>query len=145
MDLTEGKTKNRKLTFAGREQKPSNKETPHCNSVLTTANSVGKLKLCYAIPWSKTIAGVDMRCGKCSTHFITHYLRYINTLPSDQQIKCDFIFSKGNGSNISLLCFLRLGLMVAQVEWYTGDEVQQHCFMLKTNTLNSGTRYLIPS
>ena len=45
---------------------------PHCNSALITANSVGKRKLCYAIPWPKIIVGVDMRCNKCKKHFMTH-------------------------------------------------------------------------
>ena len=42
---------------------------PHCKSSLIAANSVGKRKLCYAIPWPKTIVGVDMRCGRCKKHF----------------------------------------------------------------------------
>lgn len=42
---------------------------PHCKSALITTNSVGKWKLCYAIPQPKSIIGVDMRCGKCKKHF----------------------------------------------------------------------------
>ena len=37
---------------------------PHCKSALISANLVGKRKLCNAVPWPKTIVGVDMRCGK---------------------------------------------------------------------------------
>ena len=105
---------------------------PHCNSALITANSVGKRKLCYAIPWPKTIVGVDMRCGKCNKHFMTHDPSYVDTLPSDQQIKREFVSSKGNGSHISLLRLLRSGLTVAQVERYIEDEVRQHYLMLKS-------------
>ena len=105
---------------------------PHCNSALITANSVGKRKLCYTIPWPKTIVGVDMRCGKCNKHFMTHDPSYVDTLPSDQQIKREFVSSKGNGSHISLLRLLRSGLTVAQVERYIEDEVRQHYLMLKS-------------
>ena len=105
---------------------------PHCNSSLITANSVGKRKLCYAVPWPKTITGADMRCGKCSKHFMTHDPSYVDTLPSDQQIKHEFVSSKGNGSHISLLRLLRSGLTVAQVERYIDDEVRQHYLMLKS-------------
>ena len=105
---------------------------PHCNSALITANSVGKRKLCYAIPWPKTIVGVDMRCGKGNKHFMTHDPSYVDTLPSDQQIKREFVSSKGNGSHISLLRLLRSGLTVAQVERYIEDEVRQHYLMLKS-------------
>ena len=105
---------------------------PHCNSALITANSVGKRKLCYAVPWPKTIVGVDMRCGKCKKHFMTHDTTYVDTLPSEEQIKRDFVTSKGNGSHISLLRLLQSGLTVAQVECYTEDEVRQHYLMLKS-------------
>ena len=105
----------------------------HCNSALITANSVGKRKLCYAILWPKTIVGVDMRCGKCNKHFMMHNLSYVDTLPSDQQIKREFVSSKGNGSHITLLRLLWSGLTVAQVERYIADEVQQHYLMLKSN------------
>ena len=100
--------------------------------MLITANSVGKRKLCYAIPWPKTTVGVDMRCGKCNKHFMTHDPSYVDTLPSDQQIKREFVSSKGNGSHISLLRLLRSGLTVAQVERYIEDEVRQHYLMLKS-------------
>ena len=108
---------------------------PHCNSALITANSVGKRKLCYAIPWPKTIVGVDMRCGKCKKHFMTHDTSYVYTLPSEDQIRRDFVTAKGNGSHISLLRLLRSGLTVAQVERYIGDEVLEHYLQLKSKFL----------
>ena len=86
---------------------PLKNRCPHCKSALITANSVGKRKLCYAIPWPKTIVGVDMRCGKCKKHFMTHDTNYVDTLPSEEQVKREFVTAKGNGSHISLLRLLR--------------------------------------
>lgn len=63
---------------------------------------------------------------------MTHDPSYVDTLPSDQQIKHEFVSSKGNGSHISLLRLLRSGLTVAQVERYIDDEVRQHYLMLKS-------------
>ena len=63
---------------------------------------------------------------------MTHDPSYVNTLPSDQQIRREFVSSKGNGSHISLLRLLRSGLTVAQVERYIDDEVRQHYLMLKS-------------
>ena len=104
---------------------------PHCKSALITANSVGKRKLCYAIPWPKTIVGVDMRCGKCKKHFMTHDTNYVDTLPSEEQQR-EFVTTKGNGSHISLLRLLRSGVTVAQVERYVKDEVWEHYLLLKS-------------
>ena len=58
---------------------------------------VGKHKLCYAIPWPKTIVGVDMRCGKCKKHFMTHDPSYVDTLTSEEKIRRDF-FIRDNDS-----------------------------------------------
>ena len=74
-----------------------------------------------------------------------HDPSYVDTLRSDQQINREFISSKGNRNDTSLLRLLRLGLTVDQVERYIKDEVRQHFFMLKSNTFNSGRRYLLPS
>ena len=63
---------------------------------------------------------------------MTHDTTYVDTLPSEEQIKRDFVTSKGNGSHISLLRLLQSGLTVAQVERYTEDEVRQHYLMLKS-------------
>ena len=106
---------------------------PHCKSALISANSVGKQKLCYAIPWPKTIVGVDMRCARCKKHFMTHDPNYVNTLPSEDQVRRDFVCGKGKCSHISLLCLLRSGLTVAQVQRYMEDDVQQHYLHLKSN------------
>ena len=105
---------------------------PHCKSALITANSVGKRKLWYTIPWPKTIVGVDMKCGKCNKHFMTHDTNYVNTLLSEEQIKQEFVTAKGNGSHISLLRLLWSGLTVAQVEQYIQDEVREHYLLLKS-------------
>ena len=109
---------------------------PHCKSTLIAANSVGKQKLCYAIPWPKTIVGMDMRCGRCKKHFMTHDTKYVDTLPSAKQIKGEFIMAKGNGSHISLLCLLRSGMTVAQVQRYIKDEVREHYLQMKANYID---------
>ena len=75
---------------------------PHCKSALITANLVGKRKLCYAVPWPKIIVGVDMRCTKCKKHFMMHDSSYVDTLPTTEQIKREFVSCKGNESHISL-------------------------------------------
>jgi len=106
---------------------------PHCKSALISAHSVGKRKLCYAIPWPKTIVGVDMRCGQCKKHFMTHDPSYVDTLTSEEQIRRGFVTGKGNGSHISLLRLLGSGLTIAQVERYVEDEVRQHYLQLKSN------------
>ena len=50
-----------------------------------TANSVGKRKLCYAIPWPKSIVGVDMKCGRCKKHFMTHDPSYVERYVEDEE------------------------------------------------------------
>lgn len=64
---------------------------------------------------------------------MTHDTAYINTLPMEEQIRRDFVTSKGNGTHISLIRMLRSGLTVAQVERYIGAEVRQHYLMMKSN------------
>ena len=110
---------------------PQNGRCPHCNSAFISANSVGKRKLCYAVPWPKTIVGVDVRCGKCKKHFMTHDSSYVATLPTSDQLKRDFVSGKGNGCHISLLRLLRSGLTVVQVERYVEDEVREHYLQMK--------------
>ncbi|CAI8022077.1 hypothetical protein GBAR_LOCUS12992, partial [Geodia barretti] len=72
-----------------------------------------------------------MRCGKCKKHFMTHDTNYVDALPSEEQVKREFVTVKGNGSHISLLRLLRSGLTVAQVERYVEDEVWEHYLLLK--------------
>lgn len=70
-----------------------------------------------------------MRCGKWNKHFMTHDATYVDTLPSEEQNKCEFVTAKSNGSHISLLrllCLLQSGLTVAQVEWYIQDKIWEH-------------------
>ena len=57
--------------------------------------------MCYAIPSPKTIVGADMRCGRCKKNFMTHSTKYVDTLPSAEQIKGEFVTSKSNGSHTS--------------------------------------------
>ena len=63
---------------------------------------------------------------------MTHNPNYVDTLPSEEQEKREFVSAKGNGSHISLLRLLRSGLTVAQVERYVEDEVREHYLMLKS-------------
>ena len=105
---------------------------PHCNSTLVLTNSVGKPKLCYAIPWPKTVVGADMRCGKCKKHFMTHDTKYIETLPIAEQVKCEFVSGKGYATHISIIRMLRSGLIVAQVERYIEDEIREHYLAMKS-------------
>ena len=111
---------------------PLNGRCPHCSSALISANSVGKRKLCYAIPWPKSIVGIDMRCTKCKKHFMTHDPRFVSTLPSAEQVKREFVTAKGNGTHMSLICLLRSGMTVAQVERYIEEEVREHYLVLKS-------------
>ena len=103
---------------------------PYCKSTLVSANSVGKLKLCYSIPWPKTIVGVNMRCGKCNKHFMTHDPKYVETLTSADQVKWDFVAGKGHASHILVLHLLRSSLTVAQVERLIEEEVWEHYLQL---------------
>ena len=73
-----------------------------------------------------------MRCSKCKKHFMTHDPNYVDTLPSEEQVKREFVTTKGNGSHICLLHLLRSGLTVAQVERYMEDEVTEHYLLLKS-------------
>ena len=108
---------------------------PYCQSTLINANSVGKTKLCYAVPWPKCVVGIDMRCTSCKKHFMTHDPSYISTLPSVQQVKQDFVTGKGNATHVSLIQLLRSGSTVSQLERYIEDCVRQHYLKLKSEYL----------
>lgn len=105
---------------------------PHCRSSLISANSVGKRKLCYALPWPKTVVGIDMRCTSCKKHFMTHDPTYMNSLPSTEQMKRDFVATKGNATHMSLVRMLRAGMTVAQVERYAEGQIREHYLRLKS-------------
>lgn len=79
---------------------------------------------------------VDMRYGKCKRHFMTHNLSYIETLPSAEQKKREFVAAKGNGCHISIIRMLRSGLSVVRVEGYIKEEVQEHYLKFKTNFID---------
>ena len=114
---------------------PVSGKCPHCNSASIMRNTVGKPKLCYALPWPKTIVVVDMRCGKCNKQFMTHDPIYVDTLPSELQIKREFVSSKRYATHISLIRLLRSGLTVAQVLRIAGDEIQEEYLRLKSEYL----------
>lgn len=107
----------------------------HCKSALIFANSVGKRKLCYAIPWPKTIVGTDMRCTSCKKHFMSHDTAYVDSLPSEEQHKREFVATKGYGTHMSIIRLLRTGMTVAQVERYVEGQVREHYLMLKSQYL----------
>lgn len=109
---------------------------PHCGSTLISANSVGKRKLCYAVPWPKTIVGADMRCSTCRKHFMSHDPTYVQTLPSGEQMKREFVSTKGNGTHLSLIRMLRSGMTVAQVERYVEGEIREHYLVLKARYID---------
>ena len=108
---------------------------PYCQSTLIHANSVGKPKLCYAVPWPKCVVGVDMKCTSCKKHFMTLDSSYISTLPSVQQVKQDFVGGKGNATHVSLIQLLRSGSTVSQLEQYIEDCVREHYLRLKSEYL----------
>ena len=93
---------------------------------------MGKRKLVYATPWPKTLVGTDMRCTKCKKHFMSHDPSYISSLPSGDQLKRDFVATKGNATHISLIQMLRSGLTVAQVERCVEGQVREHYLQLKS-------------
>ncbi len=72
-----------------------------------------------------------MRCTQCSKHFMTHNSPYVSTLPSQDQVKREFVCGKGNACHISLIRMLRSGLTVAQVMRYVEDEIQEKYLQLK--------------
>lgn len=92
----------------------------------------GKRKLCYAIPWPKTIVGTDMRCTSCRKHFMSHDTAYVDSLPSEEQHKSA---TKGYGAHMSIIWLLRTGMTVAQVERYMEGQVREHYLMLKSQYL----------
>lgn len=106
---------------------------PHCKSALILANSVGKRKLCYPIPWPKTIVGTDMRCTSCSKHFMSHDPAYVQSLPTSEQLKREFVATKGNGTDMSLIRLLRSGMTVAQVERFAQSEIWAEYLRRKAN------------
>ena len=65
-----------------------------------------------------------------------HDTSYTDSLPSEEQIKQEFMTGKGNGSHISLLLLLRSGLTVVQVQHYIEDKVRQHYYFLKSEFLD---------
>ena len=64
---------------------------------------------------------------------MTHDPSYVDILPTADQVKREFVAGKGNGSHLSLLCLLRSGLTMAQVERYVHEEVCDHYLKLKAN------------
>ena len=75
-------------------------------------------------------------------HFMTHDMNYVDTLLSEEQVKREFVTTKGNRSHIFLLHLLRSGLIVAQVERYVEDEVREHYLLLKSKYIDK-VNYLL--
>ena len=67
---------------------------------------------------------------------MTHDMKYVETLPSAEQIKREFVTARGNGSHISLLRLLRSGITVAQVQRYVEDEVREHYLQMKAQYID---------
>ena len=61
-----------------------------------------------------------------------HDPRYVDTLPSAEQVMREFVSTKGNGSHVAIIRLLRLGMTVAQVERYVEEEVREHYLSLKS-------------
>ncbi len=89
---------------------PMSGRCPHCNSMMISANSVGSHKLIYAIRWPKSLVDIDMRCGKCKKHWLSHDPKYVSTLPMSVQLQQTCISTKGNGTDLSLIRMLRSGM-----------------------------------
>ena len=68
-------------------------------------------------------------------HFMTHDPSYVNSPPTGEQLKSDFVATKGNGTNMSLVRLLRSGMTVAQVEYYAERQIREHYLMLKSRYL----------
>ncbi len=112
---------------------PMSGRCPHCNSMMISANSVGSRKLIYVIPWPKSLVGIDMRCGKCKKHWLTHDPKYVSTLPMSVQLQQTCISTKGNGTDLSLIRMLRSGVTVAQVERLVQEKLHS---TISTSSLN---------
>ena len=74
---------------------------------------------------------------------MTHDTSYVETLPTAEQIKREFVTAKGNGSHASLLHLLRSGLTVAQVQRVIEDEVREHYLMLKSKYIELWDKVLL--
>ena len=74
---------------------------------------------------------------------MTHDTSYVETLPTAEQIKREFVTAKGNGSYASLLRLLRSGLTVAQVQRVIEDEVREHYLMLKSKYIELWDKVLL--
>ena len=74
---------------------------------------------------------------------MTHDTKDVDTLPSAEQIKREFVTAKGNGSHTSLLRLLRLGMTVAQVERHTEDEVRERYLQMKAKYIDQWDKVFI--
>jgi hypothetical protein len=63
---------------------------------------------------------------------MTHDPSYVASLPSGDQLKRDFVATKGNGTDLSLVKMLRSGMTVAQVKHYAEGQIREHYLMLKS-------------
>ena len=71
---------------------------------------------------------------------MTHDPAYVDTFPSEKQLKREFVTGKGNATHVSLIRLLRSGMTMSQIECYIEDEIREHYLRLKSSF---GTRYVI--
>ena len=74
---------------------------------------------------------------------MTHDTSYVETLPTAEQIKREFVAGKGNGSHAFLLRLLRSGMTVSQVQRVIEDDVREHYLMLKSNYVELWDKVLV--
>lgn len=51
------------------------------------------------------------------------HVPYVQSLPTGEQLKREFVATKGNGTHISLIRLLRSGMTVAQMERFAQSEI----------------------
>ena len=62
---------------------------------------------------------------------MSHDPMYVETLPSGEQLRREFVATKGYGTHIAIVQLLRSGMTVAQVERFMEDQVREHYLMQK--------------
>ena len=74
---------------------------------------------------------------------MSHDPTYVETLPSGDQLKREFVATKGYGTHMTIIRLLRSGVTVAQVERYMEGQVREHYLKLKTEYLQSWDKVVI--
>ena len=63
---------------------------------------------------------------------MSHDPMYVETLPSGEQLRREFVATKGYGTHIDIVQLLRSGMTLAQVERFMEDQVREHYLMQKS-------------